>query len=487
MKKNKDKRLLSALDHIDDRFAERAGEKIKPRPMGLPTGGVNKMKMVKQIAWLAACLALLAAVIPLVTMLINNIPEITGPADTVESTSEPETVETVENVENELPEEYFTTGKIYAWAASTTGLEYNGYWIYAEKRGDVVHFVKYDPVKNVASNICLDSSCDHLSDACPLCSPKGWDVRFVDIFDDWLVTDFWGSSSDEEELSLYNMKTGESRVIFENSAEKHLYIYFVMDGIVYLNIHEYDQQGEKTKAYISSYDPATGEITYMFDEPENLSLVGMTNKRFFFKAPRPSLMGPGEIWTTDYSGGNLKLEDVLNYDLLYVRGTYAYAINDLSEGNVMRVYDLETNSTFTIDMGVKVNSLLFDSDNFGYVTTSNSAAWAEYTKNRNAYIKKLYPDVTDKNEIAMIKKQLDIELLYKGEMKIYIGNERGENMELVFEGTNMYFTPHRIVGDYLMGEVKYASATENKLLDTGGNAALNLKTGEIVIVPECQD
>lgn len=225
----------------------------------------------------------------------------------------------------------------------------------------------------------------------------------------------------------------------------------------------------------------------MFEVPENLALVGMTNKRFFFKAPRPSLMGPGEIWTTDYSGGNLKLEDVLNYDLLKVRGTYAYAINDLAEGNVMRVYDLETNSTFTIDMGGETNSLLFDSDHFGYVTTSNTAEWYEYIKNRTAYVKKLYPDVTDDNEIAKIKERLNIELLYKGEMKIYIGNERGEDMELVFEGTNMYFTPYRIVGDYLMGEVTYASATEYKLLDTGGNAALNLKTGEIVILPECQD
>ena len=99
MKKNKDKRLLSALDHIDDRFVERAGEKIKERPMGVPTGGVSKMKIVKQIAWLVASLLLLAAVIPLVTVLINNISDITGPAGSEGVSSTPE------SYDDELTEE----------------------------------------------------------------------------------------------------------------------------------------------------------------------------------------------------------------------------------------------------------------------------------------------------------------------------------------------------------------------------------------------
>lgn len=480
MKKNKDKRLLSALDHIDDRFVESAGEKIKERPMGLPTGGVNKMKMVKQIAWLAACLALLAAVIPLVTMLINNIPEVTGPAGSLEVTSEPETVE---NVENELPEEYFTTGKIVTAGSAGQGLEYNGYWIYAENVGNAYRIAKYDPASNTASSVCLDSSCSHSIDACAVCSPVDSMLNYMDVSGDWLIYDFSGISG----VRLYNIKTGVSGAAFEETETKKLSSYHVIDGSVYMSIYELDAQGDRTREYISNYDLASGESAYMFDEPEGMTMIGVSNKRVFFTAKRTSLFAPAEIWTTDYQGGNLKKEEVLNFDPIILCGTYAYAINDMSEGNVMRVYDLETNSTFTIDMGVEVNSLLFDSDNFGYVTTSNSAEWAEYTKNRNAYIKKLYPDVTDKNEIEKIKARLNIELLYKGEMKIYIGNERGENMELVFEGTNMYFTPYRIVGDYLMGNVTYASETEYKLLDTGGNAALNLKTGEIVNVPECQD
>lgn len=470
-----DKRLLGAIEHIDDRFIDEAAEKIKARPAGA-AGGVSKKKVIKQVVILAACLLLLSAAIPIATTLINNLPDIANPAN---GSDESSAVETPDPVEPEFPEEYFTTGKIVTAGSAGQGLEYNGYWIYAEHVGDTYRIAKYDPAANTASSVCLDSSCSHSSNVCAVCSPVGSSLNYMDVSDDWLIYDFSGISG----VRLYNMKTGEAKAAFEETETKKLSAYHVIDGRVYMSIYELDSQGDRTREYISNYDLASGESAYMFDEPEGMSMMGVSNKRIFFTAKRTSLWAPAEIWTTDYTGGNLKKEEVLNFDPIILCGTYAYSINDLAEGNAIRVYDLETDSMFTVDIGVAINSPLFDSGRFGYVTTSNSEEWDEYTKNKNAYVKKLYPDVTDKNEIAKIKEQLDIELLYRGEMKIYIGDARGENMELVFEGTNMYFTPYRIVGDHLMGRVSYASETEYKLLDTGGNAALNLKTGEITLIP----
>ena len=46
MNKKTDKRLLSSIDYIDDKFTERAAKRIKTRQVGM-TGGVSKKRMVK--------------------------------------------------------------------------------------------------------------------------------------------------------------------------------------------------------------------------------------------------------------------------------------------------------------------------------------------------------------------------------------------------------------------------------------------------------
>ena len=73
MNKKTDKRLLSSIDYIDDKFTERAAKRIKTRQVGM-TGGVSKKRMVKYVALLAACMILLGAAIPIATSIFQASP-----------------------------------------------------------------------------------------------------------------------------------------------------------------------------------------------------------------------------------------------------------------------------------------------------------------------------------------------------------------------------------------------------------------------------
>lgn len=434
-----DKRIMRALDHLDEDLIDKASKRIKERPMGnTVTAGVSKKRLWTQISALAASLLLLSIAIPLASSMIPSIRDLFAPASGIEQS-------TTGNTEDEpaVPDEYFTTGNIMSWRAPGTGLEYEGSWIFTEDRVDPKRIMKYDPATNTVSSVCLDPSCSHSSDSCPLCSPSGETISFMDIFDDWLIYNF---STQNAKIHLYNLKTGETQVINEAVNPS----YQVMDGIVYMSIRYTDpsvQEDNKTnRYYIASYDPSTRKVEYMFDVPEEKLFIGITNKRFIFVEKRNASVyfSPSKIWTTDYKGGDLKKNEALDFDPIILCGTYAYAALNAdyeTTGYNIRAYDLSTDSTFTIDIGERTKRIIADSGKLVFLTEDGN--------------------------------------------KIYITDARGENKtlidtDLVYNNVKVVFEPYRIVGDYLMGMI---SSNKSNAGPSNGICALNLKTGEITPVP----
>ena len=294
MKKRTDKRLLSSLDHIDNKFTERAAERIKTRQVGM-TGGVSKKRLIKQITLIAACFLMLVAAIPLVTTLVNKLPDYYAPSASNDSTSEAEIPP-----EATLPEEYFN--KVY-FATPNGVFEYEGQFVYYVNDSEDQYYgniVKYDPETDRVSSICLDASCSHTPGECILAVPgiEYWDINYMEVFGDWLIynyTDIGGVSVEfGTTVRLYNMKTGEAQIALEtittDNITKYCKGYLVMDDKVYLNIGEISEEQcsvSVNREYIVSYDPKTQETVYMCEEPEGLGFIGISNKRFFFNKGVP--------------------------------------------------------------------------------------------------------------------------------------------------------------------------------------------------------
>ena len=446
MKKNQDKRLLGAMDYVNDKFVDRAAEKIKERPVGAPAEKPSKMKALKQVALLAACLLLLGAAVPLAVRLVNYIPNVLNPAGTGEGSESNslESNETEPPVIDETPEEYFTNGWLFYGGSGGSGAEYDGKWIHVSQLPNTKIDVMacYDPVTGTTKSICIDSACNHLSEGCPAYASSWGAIRYIEIIGDWCLYQIDGDGKYNTEVRMYNMKTGEARVISEDVENGNIITYpgvtFPMDGKVYIDFADVDTAAGTRREYVSVYDPETDTTEYLCDEPEGMSMFGMSNKRLFFSEKRNSLRDPSVVWSTDYSGNNLKKEEVLNFDLIIMSGIYAYEPvmeeNYEKNGHNMRVYDISTDTMFAMDFGGPVKRYVPGADKFAYVL--------------------------------------------EGDEKIYFTDLRGENSELATEYEVADFLPFCIVGDYLIGSTPKTSSVR-----PAGDYALNLKTGELKAVP----
>ena len=194
-----------------------------------------------------------------------------------------------------------------------------------------------------------------------------------------------------------------------------------------------DNASGTRRDYVSCYDPETDKTEYLCDEPEDMHMVGLSNKRIFFAEKRSSLLAPSVVWSTDYSGNNLKKEEVLNFDLLAMSGIYAYEpiMEDHFEkdGYNLRAYDLAADSMFTINFGKPMKYLIPLDGKLGFVPEENG--------------------------------------------KFYLADARGEGAKLVAEYADSNFRPFSMVGDQIIG----------RLLDTSGYAVLDIKTGELKAIP----
>lgn len=444
MKKNKifkDSRPLEMLDYLDEAYVAEVVDNLylKNEPGKPLPKKVVVLRSIRTAAVLVACAVLLGAAVPLVGRLVGLIPDIFNPAGTVGESSTLE--ETEPPVDEDLPEEYFSDAILFCGGGISFGAEYEGKWIHSSTvlASNVKFLAAYDPADGTTKSICVDHpNCTASGEACPVCT-IGWKFTNIQVLDDWCLYRLEGGSKYDVEIRMYNMKTGESRSILEDVENGNIVTYpiwFVeMNGKVYFILWEVDKSTTKSRReYISCYDPKTGTIEYLCDEPENLTTIGISNKRIFYTEKISVRNDPAEIWSTDHSGGNLKKEDVLNFGAMVLSGTYAYdAVSIMKTLNTFRVYDFETNSVTTIDLGAEIRYLLATSSKLCFV--------------------------------------------FEEDGKVYISDPLGENRELVLDRPGLDFKPYDIVGDYIIGEV---SLTHEM---TPGTYALNIKTGELKAIP----
>ena len=448
MKKNKifkDSRQLEMLDYLDEAYVAEVVDNLnlqnepgKPLPPK-----VVVLRSIRTAAVLVACAVLLGAAVPLVGRFVGLIPDILNPAGTVGESSTLEETETEPPVDEDLPEEYFTDAILFCGDLTISfGAEYEGKWIHSSTvlASNVKFLAAYDPADGTTKSICVDHpNCTASGEACPVCT-IGWKFTHIQVLDDWCLYRLEGGSKYDVEIRMYNMKTGESRSILEDVENGNIVTYPLwcveMNGKVYFILWEVDKSTTKSRReYISCYDPKTGTIEYLCEEPENLTTIGISNKRIFYTEKISVSNDPAEIWSTDHSGGNLKKEDVLNFGAMVLSGTYAYdAVSIMKTLNTFRVYDFETNSVTTIDLGAEIRYLLATSSKLCFV--------------------------------------------FEEDGKVYISDPLGENRELVLDRPGLDFKPYDIVGDYIIGEV---SLTHEM---TPGTYALNIKTGELKAIPE---
>ena len=428
-----------------------------------------------------------------------------------------------------LPEEYFTTGEVVCTAAYNTGIAYEGQYIYVENLTYCIieddlrtsyddsvwvtkqRLVKYNPATKTVSSLCKNPSCMHSTDECLFCAPDAWFVSKFEIFGDWLLYEYsYNFASDPTIVDvsrtyLYNLKSGEMRQLHSNSKEGELLSRtrsnFVMNGKIYSTMHlldysgkaEHEASGSKeefvpaTRKFIQVYDPDTEKIEQLFEISEDMYMIALTNKRFFY------MKSDRTYWSSDYSGNNMKPEETINFDFMNMCGKYAYIagenIDYRERGYNYRGYDLETDSIFHIDFGCQIRSILIESGTLAFTTISRIDEFIDFSKNPSQYIKEMYPDVKTPEERTQLRKIVSRSIEYDGTFQLYITDELGNNKRLVFEGENMRILPYRISGNYLYGTVGYADPNNNfevTVPDNNGLCALNLETGEITLIPQLE-
>ena len=67
----------------------------------------------------------------------------------------------------------------------------------------------------------------------------------------------------------------------------------------------------------------------------------------------------------------------------------------------------------------------------------------------------------------------------KGEGKIYLGDLRGENINVLLDRPELDITLGRLLGDYLICKI-----TDSSGVMAEGRYVLNIKTGEFTAIPE---
>lgn len=445
MKKNKifkDSRPLEMLDYLDEAYVAEVVDNLdlKNEPGKPLPKKVVVLRSIRTAAVLVACAVLLGAAVPLVGRLVGMIPDILNPAGTVVESSTLE--ETEPPVDEDLPEEYFSDAILFCGDLTISfGAEYEGKWIHSSTllASNVKFLSAYDPADGTTKSICVDHpNCSASGKECPV-GAIGWEFTNIRVLDDWCLYRLEGGNKYDVEIRMYNMKTGESRSIMEDVENGNIVTYPLwcveMNGKVYFILWEVDKSTTKSRReYISCYDPKTGTIEYLCEEPENLTTIGISNKRIFYTEKISVSNDPAEIWSTDHSGGNLKKEDVLNFGAMVLSGTYAYdAVSIMKTRNTFRVYDFETNSVSTIDLGAEIRYLLATSSKLCFV--------------------------------------------FEEDGKVYISDPLGENRELVLDRPGLDFRPYDIIGDYIIGKV---SLTHEMM---PGTYALNIKTGELKAIP----
>ncbi len=421
-------------------------------------------------------------------------------------------------------EEYFTQGTVYT-QGNSADYYWNGYWLYFENQetiaqvgsksdgtplyGDstIERLVKYNPATGLVSSVCLDPACNHSYESgCLMIAPKRLSMndhyvsmKINGIVGDWLML-LSQEGHDEyvttNKTTVYNMKTGEARVLSGEELGGDVMVRWAgrgsFDGKLYRIKHILDysntdyQPGKKGKNVLD-YSPETTCILYeydfdtnsekeLFEVPNDFGMAAISNKRFFFQA------ATGEIYSCSRDGSNMRKEDVLDFAPDNFFGSLAFNYND--DGG-FTVYDLTTNQQKIVTPDFEVYSLPTLMSNgmiFSYCPTVKKAN--ENISERTEALRQEYPHLSY-SEINKLWSEIYQGILFGGSAQIWKTDFYGEDMRLICEIEKSVIDPVFAIDQYLLARMKYWDEKAGKGIggNSGNRCVINLETGEFTELP----
>ncbi len=417
--------------------------------------------------------------------------------------------------------EYFTDGSLYKQGDRYYGFFYQGYWIYVETQEttgpkgllvrdgkeyvrygniEMQRIVKFNPATGVTSSTCLDPVCNHsFESGClmllqPTVGAIGSELWIQRIVGDWMI--FYIKQDDAEYVTrittvCYNLKTGESRRIFEEDLSTAVMTRWVggcsFDG-KYYNVKQvldytqtgYQQGGEgqnvldyapKTKHIVCEHNIETGKIKELFEIPDTYYLTAVSNKRFFFYDDTNA------IYCCNRDGSNMRKEQYLDFRPENIVGTYAYRF---SEYDGFVYFDLKTNEKKLVEAGFdeyKLCTLAEDGVLFDHLTSYQ--AYNDFRKTKQQFIEELSNTMSEAEARELYIDQLQ-KILYSGTTRIYMADFDGENRRLIFEEENAAIMSTYANGDFIFANRQ--TLNEDMSVSTQ-KCIINAKNGEIIIPP----
>lgn len=426
----------------------------------------------------------------------------------------PEITETTASPDITADNEYFTTGNVNSYLQLTRedGYYYQGVWYYPEIRKykisssseidgsiknssvSVNRIVRYNAQTGIVSSACLDPSCSHSpgSDCLLLhiesSSSKMWIERIVG---DWMLVtkierdDIIGNMY---QMISYNLKTGESRVVFSDSMHEQTMTIWIggspFGNKLYMvkNILDYSQtkfDGNTPLRYFEpqtisiacEYNLDTNECMELFKLPSGYIIKAFSNKRLLVTSDT------GEYYTCYFDGTNMIRTDVLDFSSHTAIGTYAYYY--LDDG--FKFYDIKTNTqnNVTINDFTLYGNCIITDGGIIYNTFTTIDEWKEMIAGAEAYVKE-----NGANSAYKYQSMCD-SVKYKGTAQLWRSDHKGDNLELIFEKENAVI--RYLFGNekFIYGYVTYGDPTSHTELpyENNGRTAINLETGEMVSIP----
>lgn len=423
----------------------------------------------------------------------------------------PPTPETTVSPEIDLEDEYFTTGNVYQYDMwmPEDGNYYNGSWYYPETRRyrvvktnalgqttssstlSYTFIVKYNAATGTVSSACLDPACRHSEESgCIMISrSNGYTDMYIErIAEDWMMLKKYQYDStlgSYYELIAYNLKTGESAVVYSEKFENMIKIDWsggtAYGNKLYMTKHILDYSktdfNAEGKTKLETYTPTTRSFAYeydldkkthteLFELPEGWGIKAFSNKRLLV------IEDTGKYYTCNFDGTNMVKTDVLDFSPQNMVGTYAY--DYIEDG--FKLYDLKTNTqkTVTVDEFALYRDCIITDSGVMYNTFTTIDEWNEMKAGREAYIAE-----HGSNSAMQYQKMCDA-VMYKGTSQLWQSDHEGNGLKLVFEKENANI--RYLFGNdrYVYCYVKYGSGStsENK-----GRSVIDLETGEIISIP----
>ena len=421
-----------------------------------------------------------------------------------------------DNSEVNLEGEYFTDGSLYSYGDSAAGFFYKGCWLYIERQMTIgprgqnsngeIHYgevqiervVKYNPVTDTVSSPCLDPVCTHSFESnCIMIKPHilggpHMTFRIMRIVGDWLILRL--QIHDEvyvtkNQITFYNLQTGESKVFFEEDLETDIMtrwvsgssfqnkFYNIKQTLDYseTNFDKNDTEKDitdytpKTKQILCEYDLDAEKVTELFELPEDFGLIAISNMRFFF------INDADIIYSCNRDGSNMAKEEYLDFQPENMKGTYAYSFYELDG---FKVFDIATNQHRSVNVEYHEYSDCSLAD--GGVLFDHVEGYEKYLELK-ASLSKFY-DEHKGMALSEIATLYEIELqnsLHSGSARVYKCDFDGENMRLIYEEENALIASIYATEDHLF-------AMRSKRIDgktVSERCIINLKTGEIKTPP----